>query len=108
MDWHSQFEVELQNARRARDRGNEGQARVCARRAAGIVAGEFLLRLGRGRHSRSALVMLSQLQGEGSLPEGSKPLIDHLLQPVNLDFKLPPGVDLIRDAQRLRELLVPD
>ncbi len=30
----------------ARGRGNEGQARVCARRAAGVAVREYFLRLG--------------------------------------------------------------
>ena len=36
MDWQKDVDAEFEKAAQARARGNEGQARVCARRAAGI------------------------------------------------------------------------
>ena len=41
MDWQAEIQAELEKAQQARARGNEGQARVCARRAAGIAAREY-------------------------------------------------------------------
>jgi len=107
MNWRERFETEIQKAERARGRGNEGQARVCARRAAGIAAAEFLARRGLSPASRSALDALRQLRREPALPSGLAPLLDHLVQQVNTEFKLPPGVDLIDEASRLSELLLP-
>jgi hypothetical protein len=43
---HEQIEKEFELAERARANGNEGRARVCARRAAGIAAREYLTRKG--------------------------------------------------------------
>ena len=40
MDWQIKIKAEFDKAEQARARGNEGQARVCARRAAGIAARE--------------------------------------------------------------------
>ena len=37
MEWKTKFEQEMGLAKTARARGNEGQARVCARRAAGAL-----------------------------------------------------------------------
>src|SRR3989337_3058549 len=99
MDWRQRFEAELENAARARERGNEGQARVCARRAAGIVAAEYESRRNLVPINASAVDMLLQLKDETSLPSDVLPLIEHLVQPVNTEFHLPPGVDLIDDAQ---------
>ena len=39
-DWKVEVETEFERAKAARARGNEGQARVCARRAAGIASEE--------------------------------------------------------------------
>ena len=38
--------IEFERAASARRKGNEGQARVCARRAAGIAIREYLIRRG--------------------------------------------------------------
>jgi len=46
MDWQTEIEAEFEKAEGARRRGNEGQARVCARRAAGIAIREYLTRRG--------------------------------------------------------------
>jgi len=37
----AQIDAEFKHAEQARSRGNEGQARVCARRAVGIAAREY-------------------------------------------------------------------
>ncbi len=50
-DLHKSIEKELENAERARSNENEGMARVCARRAAGWAAEEYLKH---GRESNSA------------------------------------------------------
>ena len=42
MNWQLNIEAEFEKAEQARRRGNEGQARVCARRAAGIAIREYL------------------------------------------------------------------
>jgi hypothetical protein len=48
------IEAELEKADLARLSGNEGRARVCARRAAGIAARAFLTRHGVGLHDMSS------------------------------------------------------
>jgi hypothetical protein len=108
MDWRERFEKELDRAQQARGRGNEGQARVCARRAAGIAAAEYFRRRGHTPTSGSAIDVLSQLALEPSLSAESASLLAHLLQKVDTEFKLPAGVDLIAEARLLRQQLIPE
>jgi len=100
-DLHQQIEAELASARAARTAGNEGRARVCARRAAGLAARDFLAR--HGVRAGSALEALREL---ASLPGLAAELLgaaDRLTQRVDLDFRLPAQVDLIAEASRLIE-----
>ena len=108
MDWRTDFEAELSSGARARARGNEGRARVCARRAAGIVAREVLEPGGLYPPNASALDLLEILRQQSDLPPEIRPLIDHLAQTVDQAFRLPAGVDLIADARELRRLLLPE
>jgi hypothetical protein len=107
MDWRERFDAELERAQQARERGNEGQARVCARRAAGITAAEYFRRRGQAPTSGSAIDVLGQLALEPSLSAESASLLAHLLQQVDTEFKLPAGVDLIAEARLLRHQLLP-
>jgi hypothetical protein len=91
----------------ARLDGNEGRARVCARRAAGIAVREYLARHGRRSHSLSALDLLEELRKSGRAPSDVTPLIDHLALRVDEEFRLPPGVDLLEEARKLRDTLLP-
>lgn len=108
MDWRERFEAELDRAQRARGRGNEGQARVCARRAAGIAAAEYFRRRGTANRSTSAIDLLNELALEHSLPGEIPSIIAHLLLQVNTEFKLPPDVDLIAETRLLRHQLLTD
>lgn len=108
MDWRARFELELANAGRARARGNEGQARVCARRAAGVAAAEYYSRRGLAPKSASALDELQQLLNDPDVPAGALPAIKNLLLKVDEAFQLPDGVDLIHDARLLLAQLLPE
>ena len=108
MNWRERFDAELEHAERARARGNEGQARVCARRAAGIAVAEYFRRRGHPATSGSAIDVLDQLALEPELPAECASILTHLLQKVNTEFKLPSGVDLIAEARLLRQQLLPD
>jgi hypothetical protein len=101
MDWRSRFNAELLKAEQAHLRGNEGQARVCARRAAGMAAREYLILQGIRPEGGSAMVVLLQLGRDPRLPEHLLHSIHHLSRQVDQDFRLPPGVDLISEASRL-------
>lgn len=108
MDWKKQFEAEMRRAEQARLGGKEGLARVCARRAAALVAAEHYRRRGHATAGVSALDLLGRLRSDGLLPPRLVPALDHLRQQVDLEFSLPPGVDLLAEARSLAKHLLPD
>ena len=103
---HEQIGKEFELAERARADGNEGRARVCARRAAGIAAREYLTRKGTAPRSTSAYDVLNLLKEDPHLPPDLKRIADHLTLRVTEEFKLPVEADLIAEARKLcNELL---
>ncbi len=102
----TQINAEFERAERARARGKEGQARVCARRAAGIAAREYFTRRGRIIRSPSAMDLLNLLTDEPLLSPDLKQSAVYLTLRVNEEFKLPVDVDLIEDARKLCEGLL--
>jgi hypothetical protein len=104
--WESRFEAEMAVAENARLRGNEGMARVCARRAAGIVAGEYLRRRNIASPSTSAYVMIKTLQSMTGLPEGSREMTDYLLMRITPEHTLPVQIDLLKVARWLKQNLL--
>ena len=83
-------------------------ARVCARRAAGIVIGEYLLRRGYTRPNSSAYDRLSLFT---SLPEANadmKAITSHFLLRVSNDHTFPGQIDLIGEAEWLKKNLLLD
>ena len=97
-----QLEKEFTQAEQARARGNEGQARVCARRAAGIAIRDYLTRKGgTPPPSVSAVDLLNLLKDDPLLSPDSKLIIHHLTLRVTEEFKLPVDADLIAEARLL-------
>jgi HEPN domain-containing protein len=108
MDWQSDIQAEFEKAEQARARGNEGQARVCARRAAGIAIREYLTRQGIRPPSTSAYDLLNLLKNDPRL--ASRPdlqrIADHLTLRVTEEFKLPLEADLVAEARTFCEELL--
>lgn len=105
-NWQVEIESEFERAAQARGRGNEGQARVCARRAAGIAAREYLTRRGIRPPSVSAYDLLNLLKEDTLLSPDLKLIANHLTVRVTEEFKLPVDVDLVEEAKSFcRELL---
>lgn len=107
MEWKSKFEHEISLARMARARGNEGQARVCARRAAGEVIRAYFQQHGLAAHGASAYDLLQDLLAISNVPELARQAAGFLTLRVSESFELPPGVDLLEAAQALAESLMP-
>ena len=105
-DWREEIQAEIERAEAARERGNEGQARVCARRAAGIAAREYLARQGEIVRTPSAYDLLNLLKDDPHLPPDLKQIAEHLTLRVNEEFKLPVNVDLIEEAKNFCEELL--
>lgn len=98
----------MQQALSARGSGNEGKARVCARRAAGIIAGEYLHRKGVASESWSAYQRLLVLQKQLGLSGRPQEIIAHLTARVGLDHMLPVEADLLEEVEELRGILLGD
>ncbi len=105
MDGQAEIQAEFEKAEQARARGNEGQARVCARRAAGMAARQYLTRRGRPPRTSSAYDVLRLLADDSSLPTNARESALRLTLRVDEDFQLPPGVDLLREARELCKVL---
>ena len=108
MDWKSEIQAELNKALQARERGNEGQARVCARRAAGVATREYFTRLGRPVHTANAYDLLKLVSEDPSIAPNLQELAVHLTLRVDEQFKLPEGVDLLAEAQEFCRSIVSD
>ena len=106
MNLQTQIQIEFDRANQVRAKGNEGQARVCARRAAGIAIREYLTRRGTHISSTSAYDLLNLLKEDPSLPSDLKLVADHLTLRVTEEFKLPVEADLIAEARILCDWLL--
>jgi hypothetical protein len=108
MDTKSNIRLELERAAQSRAKGNEGQARVCARRAAGIAVREYFAQRGTQVKSASAYDLLNILKDDPLLPNELKQTVEHLTMRVTEEFKLPVQADLIAEAQKLCDWLLKD
>ena len=104
--WEVVFEQELDHAERAREEGNEGMARVCARRAAGVIIGEYLSRQSLPIPSPSAHERLKYLRDMPDISPQAREFAQHLLMRVSTDHTLPINVDLIEETRSLSEILL--
>jgi hypothetical protein len=105
-EWENDFNAEIQQAEAARSAGNEGMARVCARRAAGAVIGEYLQRRGLPDPGPSAIDRIQQLASLSDLHPQAQQIADHLLTRVTTEHTLPIDADLIAEARWLKEVLL--
>ncbi|KPL77899.1 hypothetical protein ADN00_08490 [Ornatilinea apprima] len=92
---------ELEKARAARLAGFEGRARVCARRAA-VWAIQTKYAASKPLYG---LDLLHQVAQDSRMPEHIRARASHLVMSVNTAHELPPGVDLITDAQTIIQFL---
>jgi len=109
MDLTINISIELGRADAARAAGNEGRARVCARRAAGMAAQAFLNRVddrtyvavhGGTRNSSVYEALRTLVMFPGLAPD-LKQAASHLTTRVDKEFTLLPGIDLIKEAHTL-------
>jgi hypothetical protein len=106
LDWEKQYQRELQRAIQVRAMGNEGMARVCCRRAAGIVLGEYLRRRGLMLTTTSVYDRLAIVDNLPDVDERVKRINRHFTIRVNHAHELPPEVDLIQDVAWLKDNLL--
>jgi len=100
------IETELKYAYGQRALGNEGRARVCARRAAGWAIAAFRhKRLGVKSHP-NAYNLLRWFQGLADVPREYRLAAARLTTRVTTDYKLPHIQDLLEDARYIVEVLL--
>lgn len=97
----SEMIIELEKAQAARSAGNEGMTRVCARRAAGMAARDFLTHHGVRSRRDSAYDSLQKLMAFPGLPPELTQAAAYLILRVNAEFGLPDNIDLISEARKL-------
>jgi hypothetical protein len=101
MSIKARVERELAHARQARREGNEGKARVCARRAAGWAASAYYERCTGRKAPESALALLKWLQLDGGVAEELRNGARRLTAHVTPSHELPFEEDPLEDAQRI-------
>ena len=106
MKWQELFNQELTQAEQARAEGNEGRARVCARRAASVVIAEYLNRKKLPDPGVSAIDRLRFLESLPGISKEIRQVANHLLLRVTNDRKLPVDVDLIKEVRWLEHELL--
>lgn len=102
----TQIEKEFEQAQKARANNNEGRARVCARRAAGIAIKDYLTRKQIPIPSPSAYDLLNLIKENPLLPPDLQLVANHLTLRVTDEFKLPIDADLIAESRLLCEWLL--
>jgi hypothetical protein len=105
-DWQSEIQAEFERAAQSRQRNNEGQARVCARRAAGIAVREYLSRRGIRPPSTSAYDLLNLVRDDPLLAPDLRQIAEHLTVRVTEEFHLPVDVDLVAEAREFCDRLL--
>lgn len=100
-EWRKLTNRELERARVSRQNGNEGRTRVCARRAAGYIAGEYINRRGLNFTSESALERLRYLYASEETAQEAQNTINRFLVHVTPEHELPMEADLVEDVHLL-------
>lgn len=104
--WKTKFEQEIQHGLQARQNGKEGMARVCARRAAGVVIGEYFHRRRLDQADGSAYDLLRRLGSITGVPAEAVQIANLLLLRVTPEYHLPVDTDLLAQAQQLAQVLL--
>lgn len=93
-----EIENEIAGARYAQSLGNEGRARVCARRAAGKALAWFAAKFPRPAWGPDAMTMLKKCKDDPSFSADARDSAARLCERISADFIYPSGTDPVRDA----------
>lgn len=94
----SRIARELSAAKQARDDGNEGKARVCARRAVAAAVESWTARRGEPAGQANAMASLRRIQQEGTFPLPVRQAAERLTTAVSQRHEAPFTTDPITDA----------
>ena len=108
-DWRTKCHLELVQAELARQKGNEGMARVCARRAAGYIIRTYFEAQGKQPPAAGAYQLLRVLSEDAGVSERVQQVAHQFILPITFEHELPVDTDLIADVRWLaNELLGED
>lgn len=101
------IDVEFSVAGRSQSAGNDGMARVCARRAAGIAITCWMQEKDKGHWGSDAMTQLRALQREPSIPEGVREAAKRLTARVTEQFEAPYSSDPLEDCRVIIDYFLP-
>ena len=109
MTYPDEIEKELKRGRQAKEEGNEGMARVCARRAAGVAIRLWKDKRGRDiKWGTSAMSQLKTMSLDESFPEAVRKAAERLTTQQQHDHAMPFDNDPLEDAGIVIEHLLAD
>lgn len=97
------IEKELEDARSARNAGNEGRARVCSRRSAGFAIAWMRNSNGERVNENDSLNLLRSIQSDEVVPAEVREASKRLTAKVTSEFRYPFPTDPIDDARIIVE-----
>jgi hypothetical protein len=106
LDWKDYTNAEYNHAELARQSGNEGRARVCARRAAGHIIDEYYRRNGTVPPGEGAYSHIQHLATQPGLSDSIREILERLMLRVTPEHRLPVEADLISDVRILAKDLI--
>jgi hypothetical protein len=96
-----QANQEIDKAYSARANGNEGMARVCARRAANFAIQAFLADQKIEIQSQNVILLLNDERIRSLMRPEVLRIFDHLLMKVDANYQFDPSIDLLAETQAL-------
>ena len=106
MHWQEQVEQELTKAAEGLQSGNEGMARVCARRAVAVAAQEWAAQHNLPAWQGDTLHQLRKIQEQSTFPLPVREAAQRLITKVTDQTKSPMTTDPIADARVILDHLI--
>ena len=106
-DWKQQFEAEVAQGFSARENGNEGRARVCARRAVAVLLVNYFNQRGTPPGKVDAYTVIQMAASDDGLPAVVREKLAHFLVRVEPGGRFPIDADLLSEAQWLAREISP-
>lgn len=91
--------AELTQGEHAKEIGNKGQVRVCARRACGMAIEHWLQSHPNKNYGASAITMLTKLQEDHTIPKEIRDASERLTKKVNTNFETGLEEDPLKDGE---------
>lgn len=100
---YSVASAELKTGEEAKETGNIGQTRVCARRACGMAIEHWLEFHPNKNYGASAITMLNKLQEDHTIPKNIRDAAERLTKKVDSNFEIGVEEDPLKDGELIIE-----